>query len=156
MHHTTWQISLSNHKHTLLVISIAHKGSLSNMIPHLVVLYGLSPTATIVLQALFLYSLVQPWVLNCFILLAYPSHLSCDHASRFNNAGLNPSQIAPRVTPNKVTLVPPSATLNLHPVTSCDVFALLLPHCMFLPDCCDHLCFELLPYFPSAFRLWHR
>jgi hypothetical protein len=27
---------------------------------------------------------------------------------------------------------------------------------MFLPDCCDHLCFELLPYFPSAFRLWHR
>lgn len=40
MHHTTWQISLSKHGHTLLVTSIAYKGALSNMVPHLVPLYG--------------------------------------------------------------------------------------------------------------------
>lgn len=48
------QIILSNHEHTLLVTSIADKGALSNMVPHLVALYGLSLTAAIVLQVLFL------------------------------------------------------------------------------------------------------
>lgn len=50
----TRQIILSNHGHTLLVASIAYEGALSNTVPHLLALYGLSLTAAIVLQVLFL------------------------------------------------------------------------------------------------------
>lgn len=84
--------------------------------PHLVVLYGLFPTAAIVLQVPFLAdSQVQPWVLNCFTLHAYPRHLRIligDHASGFINVSLSPSQITFRVSPLR-----PPWSLYLHPST---------------------------------------
>lgn len=94
--------------------------------PHLAVLYGLFPTAAIVPQVPFLAdSQVQPWVLNCFTLHASPSHLRIlngDHASRFINEGLDPSQITFRVSPFR-----PPQSLHLHPSTcilSCPVIRL--------------------------------